>query len=78
MVVLSGLEEEGELKKGYFAWAEELVEGCKARLAYFSLQEDVGDGWKWDTNLSGVYSAKWAYGLISKFDLISVSLVYKI
>jgi len=46
MVVLSGLEEEGELKKGYFAWAEELVEGCKARLAYFSLQEDVGDGWK--------------------------------
>ncbi|GAU13302.1 hypothetical protein TSUD_42560 [Trifolium subterraneum] len=48
-------------RRRLFAWEEELVTGCIARLSNVSLQAGVSDSWVWQLHNSGCYSVKSAY-----------------
>ncbi|GAU30291.1 hypothetical protein TSUD_385120 [Trifolium subterraneum] len=52
-------------RRRLFAWEEELVAGCIARLSNVSLQAEVPDSWVWQLHNSGCYSVKSAYSYLT-------------
>ncbi|GAU28790.1 hypothetical protein TSUD_357760 [Trifolium subterraneum] len=52
-------------RRRLFAWEEDLVAGCIARLANVSLQVGVPDSWVWQLHNSGCYSVKTAYSYLT-------------
>ncbi|GAU46317.1 hypothetical protein TSUD_243380, partial [Trifolium subterraneum] len=52
-------------RRRLFAWEEELVAGCIARLCNVSLQAGVPDSWVWQLHNLGCYSVKSAYSYLT-------------